>query len=176
MAQEEADSVWVEGSITEARTGRAPKFCEVQMLQEGEVRAVAYSDTGGYYTIGWLAIGHYAISVVSDGRTLHYAEMELTENAMLNIVLLSDTLNTHTLKPAEVTAWRKGQVYIPITSPDDPRLWNMSGKMEGGPASLDLSGGKVLPKSKSRLTPLYAHRPEWLDKPFHSDGKYRKRK
>ena len=168
---DEPDSVWVEGQVTigsysyEAR--RADSSAVVQLLQIGEILAVASCDNEGYYTIGWIPTGTYTLSVVSESKVLYYSEVQLNQNAMINIVLMPDTAKLRPLRPAEVIASRILPAYQAIKSPDDPRLWNLNGNPilnDSGPASASNAGGPKVgffnPQS------LASWRPRWLDAPF----------
>lgn len=162
------DSVWVEGRVTDAITGQPQARCEVQFMQEGKDNAIAFCDSAGYYSIGWMPVGLYTLSVVSEGKTLHYTELQLTQSSMVNIALMPDSLNMRPLRPAEVTASRIQPVYNPINSPDDSRLWNLNGNpilMESGPASSPCgpSSGRAY---FFRPGSLASWRPAWLDAPF----------
>lgn len=99
----QTDSVWVEGRVTDAATSRPQTSCEVQLLQEGAARAVAFCDDEGFYTIGWMPVGAYTLSVLSEGTSLYYAEIQLTESAMVNIALMPDTIDLRALEAVEVT-------------------------------------------------------------------------
>ena len=158
----ETDSVWVEGRVTDAATSQPVFPGEVQFLQAGELKALVFCDAEGYYTVGWMAAGHYSLSVISNGRTLHYAELQLSQSSMLNISIMpEDTVRMRTLRPTMVTARRAVPVYHTIMSPDDRRLWNLSGQMrESAPASK--ASGLV----GSPLRGLASWRPYWLDAPF----------
>lgn len=164
----EVDSVWVEGRVTNALTEQADTNCEVQLLQEGDIKAVAVSDSDGYFSIGWMPTGTYTLSVTSNGKSLYYTEFLLNQSAMLAIALMPDTVNSRILHPAEITASRLQPVYKPITSPDDPRLWNWHGNpflMDSGPAS-SASG---CPNGRApffKPGSLASWRPAWLDAPF----------
>ena len=145
----ETDSVWVEGRVVEAATGQPQTSCEVQFLQEGEAWAVAFCDKEGYYSVGWMPAGLYTLSVLSGGTSLYYAEIQLSESAMVNIALMPDTVALHALRPTEVTASRHMLGPLLITSPNDPRLWNFNDVevlRDSGPASADLSGGFAHPR------------------------------
>lgn len=160
----ETDSVWIEGRVVEAATGKPQISCEVQFLQDGEAKAVVFCDEEGYYSIGWMPTGLYTLSVLSGGASLYYAEFQLSESAMINIALMPDTVNLHALPPTEVNASRHKLGEKLITSPDDPRLWNFNNievLRDSGPASADLSGGPAHPKGNGMgmmlLTP-----PIWI--------------
>lgn len=160
----ETDSVWVEGRVVEAATGQPQTSCEVQFLQEGEAKAVAFCDDKGYYSIGWMPTGLYTLSVLSAGTSLYYAEIQLNESAMVNIALMPDTVNLRALPPTEVNAKRHMLGPLLITSANDPRLWNFNNVevlRDSGPACADLSGGPAHPKGNGMgmmlLTP-----PIWI--------------
>lgn len=162
--QPEPDTVWMEGRVTEAATGLPQPNCEVQLLQEGESKAVAFCDEEGYFSIGWMPTGLYTLSVFHDGKSLYYSEFQLTQSAMVNIALLPDTVDLHALRPTEVTASRNKLGEKLIISPDDPRLWNFNGVealWDSGPASADLSwptlNGRNPYKHSMLLTP-----PIWI--------------
>ena len=142
--QPEPDTVWMEGRVIETATGLPQANCEVQLLQEGESKAVAFCDEEGYFSIGWMPTGLYTLSVFHDGKSLYYTEFQLTQSAMVNIALLPDTVDLHALRPTEVTATRHMLGPLLITSPNDPRLWNFNDievLRDTGPACADLSGG-----------------------------------
>lgn len=125
--QPEPDTVWMEGRVTEAATGLPQPNCEVQLLQEGESKAVAFCDEEGYFSIGWMPTGLYTLSVFHDGKSLYYSEFQLTQSAMVNIALLPDTVALHALRPTEVTASRHQLGSRLITSTHDLRLWDLNG-------------------------------------------------
>ena len=173
---EETDSVWVEGRITEASSGQAMGDCEVQLLLAGEITAIAVSDSEGYYSLGWIASGMYTLSVLSEGRALYYTECPLVQNTQLNIALMPDNSEMRSLAPARITASRLQPVYHPIKSPDDPRLWNLSGQMTlSGPASMDLSGGPFPRFGGYSSVSLAEWRPAWIDAPFPKTNKAAKK-
>ena len=160
----DVDSVWVEGFVVDVATKNPITLCEVQFMQDGEAKAIVFCDDRGFYSVGMMPVGLYSISVVAEGKSLHYAELQLAQSSLVNIALAMDSLKYKTLKPAVVNAERPNPkaVYKPIVSPDDPRLWNLNSVealMLSGPASKDLSGGPT-------LSGLARHRPAWLDVPF----------
>lgn len=166
----QTDSVWVEGRVTDAATSRPQTSCEVQLLQEGAARAVAFCDDEGYYTIGWMPMGAYTLSVLSGGTSLYYAELQLMESAMVNIALMPDTVDLHALEAVEVTGIKHKLGGELITSPDDTRLWNFNGIWElmcAGPASADLSWNTPNGRNPQWASHhLRSWRPAWLDAPW----------
>lgn len=170
---DDTDSVWVEGFITDALSGLPQPHCDVQLLQEGWNGVSALSDSTGFYSLGLVPVGTYTLSVVSSGRSLYYTELQLSQSVAVNIALMPDTMTSHILHAAEVTASRIPPVYHPIKSPDDPRLWNLHANPilgDSGPASKDFSGGHFLfgREVNSFFKPgsLASWRPAWLDAPF----------
>lgn len=162
----QTDSVWMEGRVTDAASGQPQTACEVQLLQEGEAKAVTFCDEEGYFTIGWTPVGTYTLSILSEGTSLYYAEIQLTESAMVNIALMPDTVNIHALKPVAVNATRHKLGDKLITSADDHRLWDMFGHGLGGPASADLSWNTHNGRNPYWSTGLRSWRPAWLDAPW----------
>ena len=167
----QSDSVWVDGRVIEATTGCPQAFCEVQLLQSDGIKALAFCDDSGNYTLGWVPAGSYTLSLLSGGKTLYYATLELDENAQLNIALMPATEELHTLAPVKVSESKHLLGSCLITSPDNRRLWNFNGNpalMDIGPASEDLSwpGGRNPLKNS-----LAKQRPEWLDAPFPKEEK-----
>lgn len=162
------DSVWVEGVVTDAVTSEPETICEVQLFQENEVKAIAFCDEEGRYTIGWMPAGTYSMSVISKGTTLYCAELSIMEDAILNIALVHDSLLTRTLAPVVVAEKKHGLRERLITSPDDHRLWNFNGNSELwgiGPASY-ASGNSNGATYFNNPGKLAGCRPWWLDAPF----------
>ena len=162
------DSVWVEGVVTDAVTNEPESVCEVQLFQENEVKAIAFCDEEGRYTIGWMPAGTYSMSVISKGTTLYCAELSIMEDAILNIALVHDSMLTRTLAPVVVAEKKHGLGERLITSPDDPRLWNFNNNpvlWDVGPASY-ASGNSKGASYFNNPGNLAGWRPWWLDAPF----------
>lgn len=153
--QPEPDTVWMEGRVIEVATGQPQPNCEVQLLQEGESKAVAFCDEEGYFSIGWMPTGLYTLSVFYDGKSLYYSEFQLTQSAMVNIALLPDTVDLHALRPTEVTASRNKLGEKLITSPDDPRL-------QPYPANQDFSGGPCMKPRGNGMGIMLLTPPIWI--------------
>lgn len=166
----QTDSVWMEGRVTDATSGKPQTACEVQMLQEGEAKAITFCDEEGYFTIGWTPVGTYTLSILSEGTSLYYAEIKLTESAMVNIALMPDTVDLRALEAVEVTGIKHKLGGELITSPDDTRLWNFNGIWElmcAGPASADLSWNTPNGRNPQWASHhLRSWRPAWLDAPW----------
>lgn len=163
------DSVWIEGRVIDAISGEPKFICEVQFIQTDTIKAIAFCDENGYYSIGWMPVGVYTLSVLLDGKMLHYAELSLVENALVNIALLSnDTVRFNALRPVEVTETRHKLGNRLITSPDDPRLWNFNNNpilkiIDPASSGCGNSRGASYFSDPRNLA---SWRPEWLDAPW----------
>ena len=98
----QTDSVWMEGRVTDAASRQPQTACEVQLLQEGLAKAVAFCDEEGYFSIGWTPVGTYTLSVLLGGTSLYYAEIQLMESAMVNIALMH--INGEMTPPSELVS------------------------------------------------------------------------
>lgn len=178
LSYAQTDSVWMEGRVTDAATGEPQSLCEVQLhgsalhpckASDSEASAIAFCDDQGYFSIGWVPVGVYTLSVLSEGKTLHYAELKLEENAMVNIALMnSDTVMFRALRTVTVTETKHKLGDRLITSPDDPRLWNFNNNpiLYGiGPASSSCGNSRGADYFSDKRN-LAAWRPAWLDAPF----------
>ena len=167
LSYAQTDSVWMEGRVTNAATGEPQSLCEVQL--HGSISSIAFCDDQGYFSIGWVPVGVYTLSVLSEGKTLHYAELKLEENAMVNIALMnSDTVMFRALRTVTVTETKHKLGDRLITSPDDMRLWNFNNNpiLYGiGPASSSCGNSRGADYFSDKRN-LAAWRPAWLDAPF----------
>ena len=46
----------------------------------GEAKAIVFCDDRGFYSVGMMPVGLYSISVVAEGKSLHYAELQLAQS------------------------------------------------------------------------------------------------
>ena len=172
----QTDSVWMEGRVTEASTGKPKTNCEVQFFQDNELKAVAFCDGEGYYSVGLVPAGAYSLSVVSEGSSLYFAELQLTESAMVNITLLPAVGNVHNLETVKIKKPKHYLGQLLITSPDDWRLWNFCNNpvlFDIGPASFAGSNCKGA-EYFSNPRNLAGERPKWLDEPIQRQVEVKK--
>ena len=136
-AQEAADSVVVLGRVVNRLSGEAEPYCRVSFLQDADTMAVVVSDAAGEFGTDPMPAGSYGLSVTLKGMTLYRADLVLNSNAELYISVITDSFQLRTLREVEITA--PGHVLaeqgLLIKNPDDVRLWDMSGNMEGDASS-----------------------------------------
>ena len=136
-AQEAADSVVVLGRVVNRLSGEAEPYCRVSFLQGADTMAVVVSDAAGEFGTDPMPAGSYGLSVTLKGMTLYRADLVLNSNADLYISVITDSFQLRTLREVEITA--PGHVLaeqgLLIKNPDDVRLWDMSGNMEGDASS-----------------------------------------
>ena len=153
-ARPQADSLTVTGVVVNTVDGKVLPMCHVQLLQGERSMGIALTDNDGHFTLPPLAAGGYNLLITQFGDTmLHYKNLSLTRDTRIRSIVLppsdnvvrvpyfSNTskmvwLNTVNISGTRNLLYKMGLL---ITSPNDPRLWNMSGRREGGPASKDLS-------------------------------------
>lgn len=144
-AQGVADTLRVVGVVTNAVDGNGLPLCVVQLMQGGVSKARGVSGSNGEYALPPVAAGSYDIVVVQFGDTLcHYRGLALTRSTRIWHYVQPPTgelaeptidysLGIRLLRPATIRVYG-GNMLRPlgllITSPDDPRLWNFSGRMD----------------------------------------------
>ena len=121
-------------------------LCIVKFLQSGECKASGISDCAGEYSLPGLPPGSYDILVTQFGDTLmHYKGLTLSRDTWVRSVVMPPGDNGRddwlpqrvagmvNLPMVRVTAQRNllARMGLLITSPDDSRLWNFSGRMDG---------------------------------------------
>ncbi len=137
--------ILISGIVRNLHTSRPQPHCLVQLLQGGVAQARRVADEEGYFLIDSLPAGTYTLQVSVGLLPALKAEMELLDDAHLSLFV--DTLQTVNLRTVTISDQRP-MPPLPnhelgeqlITSADDIRLWNLSGRMtESGPACADLS-------------------------------------
>ena len=95
---------------------------------DGDTVATAVCDTSGFFAVGYMPVGTYALIVSVRGLSLCRADLVLNDNADLHLSVITDSFQLRTLHEVEIIAPKhelaeQGQL---ITSPDDPRLWDFN--------------------------------------------------
>lgn len=134
-AQEVADSVVVLGRVVNRLSGEAEPYCQVSFLQGADTMTVVVSDAAGEFGTDPMPAGSYGLCVTLKGMTLYRADLVLNSNAELYISVITDSFYFRQLQPVEVTAQKSKLGYLLISSPDDVRLWDLNGNMEGDASS-----------------------------------------
>lgn len=140
-----AQSLTAEGVVVNAIDGNGLPLCVVQLKQDGAIKARAVTDYAGRYMLQSVVQGVYDIVVVQFGDTLcRYRGLTLERNTLIRHYVqppagveseptIDYALGVRLLRPATISVRVKnmlGQMGLLINNPDDPRLWNLSGRMD----------------------------------------------
>ncbi len=140
-----AQGLTAEGVVINAIDGNGLPLCVVQLKQDGAIKARAVTDYAGRYMLQSVVQGVYDIVVVQFGDTLcRYRGLTLERNTLIRHYVqppagveseptIDYALGVRLLRPATVSVRVKnmlGQMGLLINNPDDPRLWNFSGRMD----------------------------------------------
>ena len=140
-----AQGLTAEGVVINAVDGNGLPLCVVQLKQDGAIKARAVTDYAGRYMLQSVVQGVYDIVVVQFGDTLcRYRGLTLERNTLIRHYVqppagveseptIDYALGVRLLRPATVSVRVKnmlGQMVLLINNPDDPRLWNFSGRMD----------------------------------------------
>ena len=129
FGQSEADSVIVMGSVTDRLTGEPLPLGYVHFLGAGgDTVATAVCDTAGFFAVGYMPVGTYALVVSVKGLSLYRSDLVLGGNADLHLSVITDSFYLRNLPTVEIVEPRHelASQGLLITSPDDPRLWDFS--------------------------------------------------
>lgn len=127
FGQSEADSVMVMGSVTDRLTGEPLPLGYVHFLgTDGDTVATALCDTGGFFAVGYMPVGTYALFVSVKGLSLYRADLVLNDNADLHLSVITDSFYLRNLREVQIVEPKHelASSGLLITSPDDPRLWD----------------------------------------------------
>ena len=143
-AYAQADSLTVEGTVVNGVDDNVLPLCKVHLIKDGICWASGISDYDGNYSLPPVVAGDYTFLVTQFGDTLMCVKgLRLSRNTMVRSVIQPPTGGFSTLpaisvgglvqlRPVSVSA-RKNLLYglgLLITSPNDPRLWDFSGRMD----------------------------------------------
>ena len=126
-----SDSVIVMGTVVDHLTGAPQPYCRLHFIQGVDTAATLLCDNEGFFLFESLLTGSYTLSVTLRGQQVYKSDLVLNDNAALHIAIITDSFSFRNLKPVEVTAMKSQLGYLLIDSPDDVRLWDMDGNMEG---------------------------------------------
>lgn len=140
-----AQTVYVQGEVINGVDGNGLPLCMVQLFSDGVSRARTFSDYAGHYTLPQVEPGCYDIVVVQFGDTLcNYHGLTVMRDTWVRHIVQPPTgdtpeptidysLGITLLRPVNIRV-RVVNMLEPmgllIKSPDDPRLWNFSGRMD----------------------------------------------
>ena len=134
-AQEVApDSVIVMGTVVDHLTNEPQPNCLLYFLCGADTVATVCCDDEGCF-INRLPVGAYTLYVTLVGQRVYQSDLVLDDNAALHITIITDSFSFRMLQPVEVTALKSKLGYLLINDPDDIRLWDLNGNMEGDASS-----------------------------------------
>ena len=140
-----AQSLMVEGVVTNSVDGNGLPLCVVHLFADGRSVAKAVSDYSGWYSMPHVPAGNYDIVVVQFGDTLcHYRGLSLSRNTLIRHYVqppmgeiseptIDYSLGIKLLRPVTlrvVGGNLLAHMGLLITDPNDPRLWDFSGRMD----------------------------------------------
>ena len=143
-AYAQADSLTVIGTVVNGVDDNVLPLCKVHLIKDGICWASGISDYDGNYSLPPVVAGDYTFLVTQFGDTLMCVKgLRLSRNTMVRCVIQPPMGGFSTLpaisvgglvqlRPVSVSA-RKNLLYglgLLITSPNDPRLWDFSGRMD----------------------------------------------
>lgn len=143
-AYAQADSLTVIGTVVNGVDDNVLPLCKVHLIKDGICWASGISDYDGNYSLPPVVAGDYTFLVTQFGDTLMCVKgLRLSRNTMVRSVIQPPMGGFSTLpaisvgglvqlRPVSVSA-RKNLLYglgLLITSPNDPRLWDFSGRMD----------------------------------------------
>ena len=144
----QTDSLTVVGIVVNEVDRNVLPLCNVQLFQKGHSMASALTGYDGRFVMPTLAAGSYTFLVTQFGDTMMcYKGLILTRNTCVRCVVTPPPAGmgepplppNHPqmvwLQPVNIrgTQNKLYKMGLLITSPNDPRLWNFSGRM-GSPA------------------------------------------
>lgn len=149
LAAQTVEMIYVEGEVVNVVENIPLPFCEVQMLRGTKAVSHAKCDGAGNYVIPSMPAGEYALLITQFGDTLmHVKGVRLERDSrIITRVALPDASKGQMWLPTDLKQINLGEIKILaprhmlakmgllITSPNDPRLWNFSGEMDGNDRS-----------------------------------------
>lgn len=149
LAAQTVEMIYVEGEVVNVVENIPLPFCEVQMLKGTKAVSHAKCDGAGNYVIPSMPAGEYALLITQFGDTLmHVKGVRLERDSrIITRVALPDASKGQMWLPTDLKQINLGEIKILaprhmlakmgllITSPNDPRLWNFSGRMDGNDRS-----------------------------------------
>lgn len=154
IAQVSADSLMVIGTVINGADSNVLPLCKVHLLLNGKTMASAITDNDGYYMMNHVPVGDYTFLVTQFGDTLMmYKGLTISRSTLVKSVIQPPTGGFSSLPTLPVDGMiqlntifvsaRRNLLYnmgLLITSPNDPRLWNFSGRMEYPGGANDCGG------------------------------------
>ena len=131
---DEGDSVMVTGVVVNHHTGRPYPHSLMSFVGSDSSVFEVTTDADGMFSTGMLPTGRYALHVRLKGIMYHHADLDLQENAFLNVAI--DTIRLITLKAITIVAAKHMLGSLQITSRHDKRLWGFNDGFRNANASV----------------------------------------
>ncbi|MBR4506245.1 MAG: carboxypeptidase regulatory-like domain-containing protein [Bacteroidales bacterium] len=121
---DEGDSVMLSGIVVNHHTNQPYPYCQVRLVGIDSSAYETKTEADGTFATGMLPTGRYALHVRLKGIMYHHADLDLQENAFLNVAI--DTVRLITLKTITIVAAKHMLGNLQITSRHDTRLWSFT--------------------------------------------------
>lgn len=140
-----SDSIFVMGTVVDHLSGEPQPYCLLQFVNGTDTVAAVRCDSEGGFATDLMPTGSYSLGVTLKGQVVYRSDLVLNDNAVLHIAVITDTFTFRNLRPIDVKSRMRHPGTVLISSADDVRLWDLSGRMDGNAsASVDLSGSPNL--------------------------------
>lgn len=145
QSQAITQSLSIEGVVINSVDGNGLPLCVVQLFAGDRSMSKAVSDYAGRYSLPPVPAGSYDILVVQFGDTLcHYKGLSLSKNTQIHHYVwppvgeipeptIDYSLGIKLLRPVTLRVPAGNLLAymgLLITDPNDPRLWDFSGRMD----------------------------------------------
>lgn len=130
----EADSLMLSGLVSNLHTGKVYRHCLMRFMRDDTTVAELFTDDDGAFATPILPAGRYGLHLRIKGIMYHYADLDLHDNAFLNVSV--DTIRLITLKAITIVAAKHMLGSLQITSRHDPRLWGFTAGYRDANASV----------------------------------------
>ena len=131
---DEGDSVMLTGIVVNHHTNRPYPYCQLRFIKSDSTIYELNTAADGTFSTTMLPTGRYALHVRLKGIMYHHADLDLQENAFLNVAI--DTIRLITLKAITVVAAKHMLGSLQITSRHDTRLWGFTAGYRDGNAAI----------------------------------------
>lgn len=131
---DEGDSVVLTGIVVNHHTNKPYPYCLMRLVRSDSTVYELTTEVDGSFATSMLPTGRYALHVKIKGLMYHHADLDLQENAFLNVAI--DTLKLITLKAITIVAAKHMLGSLQITSRHDRRLWGLTAGYRDANASV----------------------------------------
>ena len=133
---DEGDSVMLTGIVFNHHTNKPYSYCPMRFVRSDSTVYDLTTEADGTFATPMMPVGRYALHVRLKGVMYHHADLDLQDNAHLNVAI--DTIKLITLKAITIVAAKHMLGQLQITSRHDLRLWGLSAGYRDGNSSVAL--------------------------------------